>query len=322
VRLVRSLAGIAGVAVMVWLIWQTGLAVLLARLQELSWRLAVILIPSTLVAVVDAVGWQYAFPGRLPPLPLAVAARLAGEAINDTTPTGTIGGEPLKAWLMVPTGIPLEEGLVSVVVAKTTLVVAQVAFLTIGLLLAVAQPGTPRLLLGGLAAMTAAGVAAITGFLWAQNRGLFRAGSRAFAWLGLEAVAGLGSRLDTDLRAYYRERRARLAVSTAWLLLGWVVGSLEVWLTLGFLGTPVTLAMAVVIEACATAVRSAGFLVPAAAGVQEGGLVGIFASLGVAADVGLTVALVRRLREALWAAAGFGLLAAWPRSAPRPASRA
>jgi hypothetical protein len=69
-------------------------------------------------------------------------------------------------------------------------------------------------------------------------------------------------------------------------------------------------------------VRSAGFLVPAAAGVQEGGLVGIFASLGVAADVGLTVALVRRLREALWAAAGFGLLAAWPRSAPRPASRA
>jgi hypothetical protein len=186
----------------------------------------------------------------------------------------------------------------------------------------VAQPGTPRLLLGGLAAMTAAGVAAITGFLWAQNRGLFRAGSRAFAWLGLEAVAGLGSRLDTDLRAYYRERRARLAVSTAWLLLGWVVGSLEVWLTLGFLGTPVTLAMAVVIEACATAVRSAGFLVPAAAGVQEGGLVGIFASLGVAADVGLTVALVRRLREALWAAAGFGLLAAWPRSAPRPASRA
>lgn len=318
-RIVRVLAGIAGVAVVVWLVRQTGPALLLARLQELSWGLAVILVPSAVVALVDAVGWQYAFPGRMPPLPVAVAARLAGEAVNDTTPTGTVGGEPLKAWLVARAGIPLEEGLVSVVIAKTALVGSQVVFLALGLGLAVTHPGTPRVLLGGLAILTAAGAVAIVGFVWAQNRGLFRVGSRAFAWLGLGALAGMGSRLDADLRAYYRDRRTRLAVSTGCQLLGWIVGSLEVWLTLAFLEAPVALATTLAIEACATAVRSAGFLVPAAAGVQEAGLVGIFASLGVAADLGLTVALVRRLREALWALAGYTLLAAWPRSAaPEP----
>jgi glycosyltransferase 2 family protein len=315
VRAVRIAAGIAGLALTLWLIRQTGLTVLWERLEELSWRLALILVPSAMVAVVEAIGWQYAFPRGVPSLRHAIAARLAGEAVNDTTPTGTVGGEPLKAWLVASIGVPLEEGLVSVVVAKTALIGSQVVFLLVGLLLAVVEPGTPPVLRGGLTVLTLTGLAATIGFIWAQTRGLFRAGSRAFAWLGLEALAGMGTRLDSGVRAYYRDRRPRLVVATAWLLIGWALGSLEVWLTLAFLGAPVTLATAVVIEACATGIRSAGFLVPAAAGVQEGGLVGIFASLGVGADVGLTVALVRRLREAVWAAAGYGVVAAWPGAA-------
>jgi uncharacterized protein (TIRG00374 family) len=264
------------------------------------------------VAVLDAVSWRYGFPGPLPPAPLLVAARLAGEAVNDTTPTGTLGGEPLKAWLLVRAGIPMEEGLVSVVISKTVLVLSQVAFLAVGLLVAAGRPDVPLAVVSTLTALTAFGAFASAGLLWAQGHGLFRAGSRVVGWIGLDSVAAMASRLDVDLRAYYRDQRPRLAVGLAFHLAGWVAGSLEVWLALGFFGLSASFGSALVIEAWATGIRSLGFLVPAAAGVQEGGLVAVFAGLGLGAESGLAFALLRRLREALWIIVGYAVLAAWP----------
>lgn len=301
---------------MAWLLWETGPGLVLVRIQELSWRLPVILLPSVLVTVIDAASWRYCFAGRLPAPALLVAARLAGEAVNDTTPTGTLGGEPLKAWLLVRAGIPLEEGLVSVVVAKTVLVASQVGFLALGLAVAVTRPDVPAALTSTMIGLVTAGGIAVAGLVWAQRRGLFRAGSRAVAWMGLASMAAVTTRLDADLRAYYRARRGRLTAALAIHLAGWITGSLEAWLALRFFGDPAGIAVALVIEAWATGIRSVGFLVPAAAGVQEGGLVAVFAGLGLGADAGLTFALVRRLREAVWIVAGYGILAAWPW--PRP----
>lgn len=312
----RALAATAGLAVVAWLVWETGPGLVLARMQELSWRLPVILLPSGLVTVIDAASWRYCFPGRLPAPTLLVPARLAGEAVNDTTPTGTLGGEPLKAWLLVRAGIPLEEGLVSVVVAKTVLVASQVGFLALGLAVAVTQPDVPTAVTSTLAGLVAAGAAAVAGLVWAQRRGLFRVGSRAVGWIGLGSVAAVTTRLDAELRAYYRARRGRLTGALAIHLAGWITGSLEAWLVLRFFGEPAGLATALVIEAWAAGIRSVGFLVPAAAGVQEGGLVAVFAGLGLGADAGLTFALVRRIREAVWILAGYGILATWPW--PRP----
>jgi hypothetical protein len=114
----RALAAAAGVAVLGWLVWEIGPDTLGQQFRTLSWRLPVLFLPYALVAILDAAGWRYAFPGRLPSLPLLVAVRLAGEAVNVTTPTATLGGEPVKAWLLTRARVPFEDGLVSVVVAR------------------------------------------------------------------------------------------------------------------------------------------------------------------------------------------------------------
>ncbi len=321
-RRLRILAAAAGLAGLGWLVWEIGPAALAAEFRDLSWRFPVLLLPQALVAVLDGAGWRYAFPGRLPPLPLLVAVRLAGEAVNSTTPTATIGGEPVKAWMLTRAGVPFREGLVSVLVAKTALVGSHLGFLALGVALAArrAPPGSG--LVRVLLALTAVGAVLVAGFVWAQQRGLVGLGSRALGWLGLgPGIADHLLHLDDGVRRFYADQRRRLGLSLLFHLLGWVAGSIEVWVALLLLGPPVDLATALVIEAFATAVRSATFLVPASLGVQEVGLVGIFVALGLGAETGLAFGLIRRIREAAWSALGYAVLVAW-RARGEPAVRA
>jgi putative membrane protein len=308
----RALASAAGVALLGWLVWEIGPGALWAQFRVLSWWLPMLLLPYALPAILDAAGWRYAFPGRLPSLPLLVAVRLAGEAVNVTTPTATLGGEPVKAWLLTRARVPLEDGLTSVVVAKTALVVSHLAFLALALVLAAWQMPRGSGLLGVMAVITGAGVVAVGGFVWAQQHGLFGASSRVLGWLGLgPAVAIHLNRLDGQLRAFYRDHRGRFGLSLCFHFLGWVAGSVEVWVALAVLGPPVGFGTAVIIEAFVSAIRSATFLVPASVGAQEGGFVGIFVAFGLGAETGLTFGLIRRLREVAWAVLGYAFLVAW-----------
>ena len=318
----RALAAAAGVAVLGWLVWEIGPGTLWAQLRMLSWRLPVLLLPYALVAVLDAAGWRFAFPGRPPSLPLLVAVRLAGEAVNVTTPTATLGGEPVKAWLLTRARVPFEDGLASVVVAKTALVVSHLAFLALAMALAAGQAPPGSGLLGVMATITGVGVVAVAGFVWAQQHGLFGASSRALGWLGLgPGVVTHLDRLDDQLRSFYRDQRGRFGLSLLFHFLGWVAGSVEVWVALAFLGQPVEFATAVIIEAFVSAIRSATFLVPASVGAQEGGFVGIFVAFGLGAGTGLTFGLIRRMREAAWTALGYAFLVAW-RGRPEKAAGA
>ena len=80
------------------------------------------------------------------------------------------------------------------------------------------------------------------------------------------------------------------------------------------LGAPVSLLTALVIEAGATGVRAVGFLIPGSIGVFEGGLVGIFALLGLESSTGLAFGVARRFREGVWNPHRLHL----PRAHPRP----
>jgi glycosyltransferase 2 family protein len=312
VKALRPLAILAGGGILVWLVWEIGVSALIAELRKLSWRLPLILLPQLVTNVFKTVGWGTAFPRTRPRFGLLFPVRLAGEAVNETTPTGTMGGEALKAFLLVRAGagVPVEEGLVSVVVAKTALVASLAAFIAGALLIAWGLSDTSPAMLSLLALLAAYMALSTAGFAWAQVRGMFRLGGRALAWIGLgHRVAAGGARLDADLRWYYRERRGRAAATLVLSLVGWAAGALETWLMLVLLGAPVSLLTALVIEAGATGVRAVGFLIPGSIGVFEGGLVGIFALLGLESSTGLAFGVARRFREGVWILIGYICLA-------------
>jgi hypothetical protein len=117
-------------------------------------------------------------------------------------------------------------------------------------------------------------------------------------------------RLDEALRDYYRRDRRRLALGTVVFLGGWLLGAVETYLILGFLGLPVSLATAIVIETLGAGVRFATFFVPASLGPFESANAAAFAALGLGAGAGLAFSFVRRARQLIWAVVGLAVLAA------------
>jgi uncharacterized protein (TIRG00374 family) len=312
VKALRPLAVLAGGIIVVWLVWEIGPATLVAELRKLSWRLPLILLPQIVTNVFKTEAWRVAFPRRRPRFALLFPVRLAGEAVNETTPTATMGGDALKAFLLVRAGagVPVEEGLVAVVVAKTALVGALGVFIAGTFVLDWAFGDSSPAMLTLLALLALYMLLSTAGFMWGQLRGMFRMGGRALAWMGLgDRVVASADRLEADLRWFYRERRGQAAAVLGLSLVGWGIGALETWLMLALLESPVSLRTALVIEAGATGVRAAGFLIPGSIGILEGGLVGIFAMLGLASSTGLAFSVARRFREGVWILIGYVCLA-------------
>jgi glycosyltransferase 2 family protein len=311
-RLLRPLLLAAGVAVVAWLVWDLGPAAVWESIHTLSWRLGlVVLFPFCLAVAFDTLGWRVLLPECRVAWGTLAAARLAGEAANLLTPTASVGGEPLKAYL-VRDRLPLALGLASVVVDKTTVVMGQAAFLAAGLAVALLALEPSKTVAIAMAALLAVEILGVGGFALVQIRGGIAGAGRILRRLGVgraESHRELLREMDVRLARLYRERRARVLLSALLHTLGWAVGGLEIYLVLTLAGIPVSLATALVLEAVGCAVRFATFLIPGSLGALEGGNVAIFAAFGLPGAAGLSFSLVRRLREATWALVGLGALA-------------
>ncbi|HXU90918.1 MAG TPA: flippase-like domain-containing protein [Methylomirabilota bacterium] len=319
-RVARVLMLTLGVTLLAVLVSQNDPAALLASIRQLSWRIVIVLaFPFALVNALDTLGWRFAFRRDRVPFSTLFSARLAGEAFNLTTPTASLGGEAIKAWL-VRRHVSIAEGFTSVIVAKTTITVAQGLLLVVGLPCAwlLLPAGSPLLRI--MAWLLVIEVVAVAAFVVVQLSGAFAGGGRALGRFPMIArlASGLG-RVDESLAHFYRREPVRLTLSIFFHFLGWLASALETWLILSLLGIDVSLLTATLIEAFSTAVRFATFMVPASLGALEGGNVALFGALGLGATAGMSFSLVRRLREATWIGIGFLALAAYRGLAPAAA---
>jgi hypothetical protein len=300
-RLVLFLVGISGLAVLVARIGTEALAAAFAELRW--WQFVLVCLPYALIMVVDTLGWRYAFARDLVPFRRLLGARLAGDAVNVVTAMASVGGEVVKAWL-IRRDVAYEESVPSVVIAKTTITIAQALFLLIGIGVAWAALPMDSVIVRSMVWLLAVEVVAVSGFFLAQVIGLVRRGGRLLAWLGVADDASSAERLDLALREFYRRDRRRFLLSVGFHLGGWLLGALETYLMLVVLRVPVPLPTAIVIEAFGSGVRFATFLVPASIGATEGANTAAFAALGFTAGTGLAFSLVRRGRQAVWIAIG------------------
>jgi putative membrane protein len=248
---------------------------------------------------VNARAWQVLLPGaRRPSLAFFTWAVWVRESVNGLLPVARVGGEIVSARLLIWHGIRPSPAVASLVVDMTLSIVSQFLFTLIGLGLLMFRSddvaAIGRIVLGLLVA-----VPIVVALVAVQRFGLFGVLGRLFnamfrdRWAALVAGA---HRLDRAVRLMYR-RRGRVLSCGLWQLLGWALGAGEIYLALHFLGQPIELLDAVLIEALAQAVSSAAFIVPAAIGVQEGGFLLFGALLGLTPDIALALALARRARD-------------------------
>jgi len=315
-RWLRPLLMLIGLALVGYLVAQIGPAAIWASFVTLGWRLPLVLaFPYALAAAVDTFAWRLLLPTPVPFLFL-LRARLAGEAVSLATPTLSVGGDPLKAYLLRPR-LPLRDGFVSVIADKTTVVAGQVLFLALGLLAAYLVAPPAGRLLPVMTGLLVVEVLAVGGFALVQATGALGGGGRLLGRLARRVGVGGAERfeqglgdLDRALAALYRHRRRRLVASAIVHAVAWATGGLEIYLVLSLLGTPAPLGIVLIVESFASGVKFASFMVPASLGALEGGYVVFFEAFGLGAAAGLSYVLVRRLREITWAVVGFLALGA------------
>jgi putative membrane protein len=311
----------AGLLLLALLVYAAGPGAIADQLRRLGWSVLPAFLPYVAVYTVDTLGWWWilrrAFAaeaaGHLPSIPGLFAVRAAGEAVNAVTPTAYLGGEPVKAWLLRRRGVPLAPAFASALVSKTALMLTQGVFVFLGLLIGIQRWGSLPLPLALALGLALVGLlaAALIGLQRRSPFTLLLGLSRR--WSGRQELLGAweqdAATLDALLKNFYDRRRADLLGCCCLHFLGWTVGSLEVLLVLGLLGTPVDFPTAFAIEALAGVAKLAALVVPASLGVQEGGQILIFAAFGLDAPTALAFSLVRRARELLWIA--YGLLVLW-----------
>ncbi len=319
-RWIRLLLAVGGLAAVSYLIVKIGPGAIWRSLSTMGWGLALVLcFPYMLSPALDTLGWRVLFRAPRPSFWIVLRARLAGEAVNLTTPTASVGGEPVKAYLL-GRHVPLVEAFATLIVDKATVLIGQALSFIAGLVLAKSLLPASSPLWFAMGALLVVEIAAISGFIVVQIRGVVGGGGRILARLVARMSMDKAERyqsgfehLDRTLAALYRERPGRIVVSALVHALAWAGGGLELYIVLRLQGTPAPLLTAMVIESFAAAVKFASFMVPASLGALEGGVVAFFEAFGLSGAAGLSYVLIRRLREAVWAGVGFVLLTGWDR---------
>lgn len=225
-----------------------------------------------------------------PPAPSSLALfwrlRVVREGIDSLLPVAQVGGEIVAARLLGRLGLSAPLAAASIVVDVTVELLTQVAFLAAGLLALAALPGRGLARSGaapwGTTAWllpTVGGMAAL--LVLAQRFGALR-GLEQVARAVSRHVPGLGdlAGLQEEARAIYRRGRG-LRRGAALHGLAWLLGTVETWAVLHALGLGATPQQALVVESLGMAARSAGFALPGAIGVQEGGFILAVAAAGL-----------------------------------------
>ncbi|MGD9538038.1 MAG: lysylphosphatidylglycerol synthase domain-containing protein [Alphaproteobacteria bacterium] len=299
-RILAPVAICLGLALAIGLIVYNGAGDVAGAIAAASWGIVLVVLVRLVPIMADGCLWRLLFPrAERPPVPLLLWTRWIGEAVNTLLPGLQVGGALVRTRLLVLRGIPGRYAGASVVVDLTLSTLTQLLFTLIGIGFLVARYGDSGFARGAAIGVFV-GLLLLGGFYFTQRRGLFRALAGIFsrmargrAWVS--AVGGAAA-LDDAIREVYRQPWSVLGNASGQLV-AWMLGAAEIWLALYFMGHPVTIADALLLESLVLAVRAAAFIVPGAVGVQEGALMLLGSVVGLPPEIALGLSLVKRLRE-------------------------
>ena len=296
----------AGVLLFVGVLATQGLPVVLSMLSRAGWGLLLVALFHLLPLFIDALAIAVLFDVSLNRTSLrdSVLTRWAGESANSLMPGGQLGGPVLMARHLAKLGMQMQEAAAAITVSTTLQTFAQIMFALVGAMLLGAQAShvsehalrTTSLIASGFLAVQ------VGGFYLLQRRGMFSklirtvtrlSGKRDWSQWISQAQA-----IDSSVQSIYA-RVGPVSSSLLLSLVGWFVGTGEVYLIALFLGTPVSWSNALLLESVGQAIRGAGFAIPGALGVQEGGYLLLAPLAGLAPNAGLALSLAKRTRELL-----------------------
>ncbi len=298
-----------GIALLVIILDRTDFAAVRSQVIEIGWwGFVCILILYFLAFLTDVVSWLCCFqeiPVNWLWFRRLFTIRIIGEAFNRITPFASLGGEPLKALLLKKNyRIEYQKSITSLVLNMTIDTLGLVLFLTIGFIFLLINNVFDRAfkIIAGLGLFVFS-FGVITFFLIQRSQlttKLIDRLEKTRFYPKLAPILNTIKQIDGQLSQFYHHSQSRFYLSLACAFLNWPIGVLEVYYAIKLLGRSINLPDAWTIESMTQLVRNSTFFIPSSIGTQEGAFLLVCAAITNSQILGVSLSLIRRLREIIW----------------------
>jgi putative membrane protein len=313
VRLGFIVAAIIGLGVAAYLIFHIGIGAIFAAAASVGWGgFGLICLAGLALFVILGPAWFILIPARFRPrLATFIWGRGVRDSASEVLPFSHVGGIVIGARAVVLRGVSAPLAYASTIVDVTTEMVAQIAYILVGIAILVARvpkSASSEWLANTAGIATLVGTLGVIAFVVAQKRGFSYA--EKIAARMLPNVAAKAAAMHEAMEAIHASP-PKLFLSVCIHVFAWFAGAAATYLAIRLMGIHVAFASIVSIEALLCAVRSAAIVVPNALGVQEATYALLMPFFGLAAPIGLALSLLKRARDI---AIGIPILLVWQAS--------
>lgn len=306
-----------GIGLLGAFVWSAGPGEILANVQRIGWvGFGALMLVSFVWRSLASTGmWLLFEKERGLSWTKVMLIRWAGESLNSLLPFGNVGGEPVKAMLL---GREMRgtEATGYVLLDKTVFFIGSVIFMTSGAIVGAVILADHPIVLAGTIALLVPWVGTVTWIVWRQAKGDFVVQvSKALRLVRItlsEKTKSKLVRVDDTMKTFWRERRGRFVGSLLVHLLARMLRAVDVFLCVYFLGLTISWTGAYFTAAAGMLVSATFFFIPGGLGATEGGHALVLDMIGLGVTAGVTVGLVRRIRNYAISAIGYAIFVAWP----------
>ena len=295
---------------MIWFIRETDLNAMSVSLQKIGWGgFGLILLSTFLAYLLATIGWMFCLPKTRYSIFQLFMIRHIGEVVTLINPTSIVGGEATKWTLMHDEQVNRKEVAVSIMVSRIILIYTQLicfGIVFIYLLLSnIEFPISITRSVGILYSIIFISICML-GIAYNQKKSDPTAThARKKRWLH-QYLYQLQTVLVASLSFFKTHSKAVVWSSLAGVL-HWLVGALEIYWILNYLGFSCTLPQAIFMDLGVVFFKTAGASIPGQVGIEELGNKVMLEMIGInSTEVWITLSLVRRARQICWIC--FGLV--------------
>ncbi len=312
----RGVALLLGLALVGFFVSRSDLGEIKTQLLRIGPKFFFLLVSTGIAYLLVTIAWWLSFLQSREKAPVAAlfVIRCVGESLAQINPTNLIAGETLKAVLLKRRGIPYKDGIVSLTISRFLVFLSAISLILVGI-----YAFFDQLQFGGsvysiyvIVGVFVALLALLLALL-GNGRGIFYPVRVAAAAIGrrfkTEKVNKFIEQLeevDAELIEFYRTKKIHFLAAYILSVGHWIMGAMEFFLILYFLGLPVSFASCIAIEVGVMVFKALGAFIPGQIGVEEYASKLMLDLVNVSgSEVWITVAILRRARQLFWICAGF-----------------
>ncbi len=280
----------------------------LRSVQQVGFNFIFLMFITFVSAWLSVVAWRYCLPKAADKVSgwKLFWIRQIGENVAILNPTSVIGGEAMKMYMLRELGIGKRHALHSILLSRALTIISQILMLLIAgvafLCVTAHDFSILHIHWQWLFLIPGAVIGAVFLFRYSAFR---KAVKTFFKRIGLlhryHEARSFVAELWLELRTFYRENRRAMLLSFLASCLHWIVGSLEFYFILLFLGFKTTVAKALLVDMGVIVFKSAGAFIPGQIGIEEYGNKVMLGIIGIAGGaIWITVSILRRARQLAW----------------------